>query len=63
MSSCAPPGPISLQGTLFLNSVFPGAGQRRLGQREKGRRMLTLYLVLPIPSVVVWLSSESRSIH
>jgi hypothetical protein len=54
-----PPRPISLQGTLCLNSVFPGSGQRRLGQREKGRRMLALYLVLAIPGAVVWLSSES----
>jgi hypothetical protein len=54
-----PPRPISLQGTLLLNWVCPGAGQRRLGQREKGRRMLALHLVLAIPAAVLWLSSES----
>jgi hypothetical protein len=27
--------------------------------QEKGRRMLALYLVLAIPGVVVWFSSES----
>jgi hypothetical protein len=43
----------------MLNSVFPGSGQRRLGQREKSRRMLALYLALAIPGAVVWFSSES----
>jgi hypothetical protein len=55
-----PPRPVSLQGTLLLNWAFPGAGQRRLGQREKGRGMLALYLVVVVPGVVVWwLGSES----
>jgi hypothetical protein len=54
-----PPGPISLQGTLLLNSAFPGSGQIRLGQRAKGRRMLALFLVFVIPGWAVLLSFES----
>jgi hypothetical protein len=53
------PQPVSLLGTLLLNVAFPGAGQLPLGQRQKGRRMLVLFLVLAIPGAVVWLSTQS----
>jgi hypothetical protein len=50
---------VSVQGTLLLNSAFPGAGQMRLGQLPMGRLMLSIYLVLLIPGGAVWLSAES----